>query len=71
MSDGWMIVNNELERVWKEVLMAWLDYCAVIFLEKLRKTTVNFSQDTWCPIWDLNEAPPEHKSEALSRLLIC
>jgi hypothetical protein len=48
-----------------------LTYCAGIFLEKLSKTTVNFSQDTWYPIRNLNEAPPEYKSEALPLLLIC
>jgi hypothetical protein len=35
-----MMVNNELERVWKEtVIVALLRYCLGIYLEGLRKAT--------------------------------
>jgi hypothetical protein len=34
-----------------------------MFLEKLRKTTLNLYQDTLCPGQDSNWAPPEYNSE--------
>jgi hypothetical protein len=42
-------MNDELERMWKEAVVAYLKYYPGIRLEGPRKTTKNFSQDNWCP----------------------
>jgi hypothetical protein len=42
-------MNDELERIWKEVVMA---YYPGIRLEGLRKTTKNLSQNSQSPDWD-------------------
>jgi hypothetical protein len=44
MVDWWM--NNELEKLWKEAVMVQLRFCQTIFLDRLRKTMKNFSQDS-------------------------
>jgi hypothetical protein len=35
--NGWMIVNNELERIWKEAAVVWCKLLFLHFLEGLRK----------------------------------
>jgi hypothetical protein len=50
-----MITNNELERIWKEVVVGYLKALPGIYLEGVRYTTKNLSQDS--PSQDLNEAP--------------
>jgi hypothetical protein len=40
-----MIVNNELEKMWKEAVMAY----SGIYLEGLRKTMKNLSHGSWSP----------------------
>jgi hypothetical protein len=40
-----LLVNNELEGMWKEVVMAKLLYSAGIYCEELRKTMKNISLD--------------------------
>jgi hypothetical protein len=52
--------------MWKELVVAHIKYYLSIHLEKLVKTTKNFSQDSECPERDSNQAPDEHNSEALS-----
>jgi hypothetical protein len=52
-----MTVNNELERMWKEVVIAYLRYYPGICLEELRKTTERHCQDSQSLGWDLNLGP--------------
>jgi hypothetical protein len=57
-------VNNELERIWKEA--SWPNYDTVAeFARKDRKYIQNLSQDSWCPIRDLNRASFKYKPGAL------
>jgi hypothetical protein len=53
-----MTESNELERMWKEAVVANLSYYPGICLEALGKTTKNLSQDSWSPGRDLNPGPP-------------
>lgn len=55
---GWL-VNDELEMIWKEVVVASLTYCSGIFLEKLRKPPKPL--DRWCSRWDLRWIPSKYK----------
>jgi hypothetical protein len=43
------------ERILKDAILAELKYCSGICLEGLRKTVKNLSQDSCCPIPDLNQ----------------
>jgi hypothetical protein len=60
-----MIANDELEEMWKEVVVAWFNVLSRHFLE-LRRNYDNLNQDSRCPRRDSNLAPHEYKSEALS-----
>jgi hypothetical protein len=42
-------MNDELEMIWKEVVMAQLRHYPGICLERLRKTTETLSQDNGVP----------------------
>jgi hypothetical protein len=59
-------ISDELERIQKEVVMAWLRYSLNICLVGLRKIMKDLSQDTWYIVWDLNWAPLEYKSVTLT-----
>jgi hypothetical protein len=59
-------MSDELERIWKEAVVSLLRYYRGILLERLRKITKNLSQDSRCPGRNLNPAPPEYGSRALS-----
>lgn len=48
------LMNNELETIWKEALMAWFKVLLGICLDGLRETTEILSQDGWSLGWDLN-----------------
>jgi hypothetical protein len=50
VSDGKMVVNNNVERCCGQI---W----GSIYLEVLRKTTKNLSQDSWSLGQDLNVSP--------------
>jgi hypothetical protein len=56
---GWL-VNNELERMWKEAVLAQHD---VIFWQLHEGTEEK--QDSWCPSQDSNRAPSEYKTQVL------
>jgi hypothetical protein len=60
---------NELERIWKETMVAKSRHYYGICLERLRKTTNNLVQDNWCPDRDSSRAPPEYQSRALTRVV--
>jgi hypothetical protein len=60
--NDWMMTNNELERMWKEVVVIYfLRYCPGICLEGLRKAMRNPNQESlsWAR-W----APTKYKSNA-------
>jgi hypothetical protein len=44
-------MNDELERTWKETVMAYSRYCPGISVEGLMKTTELLSLDTRCAGW--------------------
>jgi hypothetical protein len=49
-SNGWMKMNGELERMWKETIVAlFLRYYPSICLKGLRNATNNFTQDNLSP----------------------
>jgi hypothetical protein len=57
---------DELERIWKEAVLAKSRYCpGIIYIEGLKKTTENVSQCSRCPSRDLNRALPEYEYRAL------
>jgi hypothetical protein len=39
---------DETERIWKETAVAWSRYYSRVYLEGLRKTTKNLSQNSQC-----------------------
>jgi hypothetical protein len=60
-----MRVYNGLERVWNEMGMSQFKVYYGIWLEGLRKTTVNYSQDSHCPGQDSTSVPLKYDLEAL------
>jgi hypothetical protein len=66
VSNDCIIVNNELERMWKEAVWPSLRYYPDMYLEELRKTTKNLCRDRECPERDSNQAPAEIRSKELS-----
>jgi hypothetical protein len=50
-------MGNELEAMWKEVVMAWLGVPEVP-----RRNMKNFNQGNWYSSWNLNQASPKYKS---------
>jgi hypothetical protein len=56
---------DELESIWKQVVVAYSGYCPGICLEGLRKITENLSQFTQHSIQDSNPSPLEYKSAEL------
>lgn len=57
--------DNELERILKKTVVAWLMNYARICMEELSKTTKSLSQDSKFSGWDANPASPQLKSTAL------
>jgi hypothetical protein len=53
-----MTVNNELYRMWKEAVVAWLVQRAFC-LDELRKVNKNIRQGSWCTRCDSKPAPQE------------
>jgi hypothetical protein len=62
-------VNNELERICKEVVVPDLRYYPSICLEGLKKIMINFSQDSWSLGQDLNLGHSKYKERALTTRL--
>lgn len=61
-----MIVNNELERMWMEVVVVKFNVLLQIFLERLRKTMIHLNPDSEYYDWDSNFAPLEYKLGTLA-----
>lgn len=59
VSNDWMMVNNELEKICTAVLMA---YFKVLYWHLPGQTEENLNQDSCCLDQYLNWAQPEHKS---------
>jgi hypothetical protein len=59
-------VNNELERIWKEAVVANFRYYPGVRLDGLRKPRKYFSQDKRSPVRDLNPGPPEYEVVVLT-----
>jgi hypothetical protein len=57
--------DDGLEKILKEAVVTYSRSGPSIFLEELRKTSKNLSQDSRCPDQDTNRAPTEYKSRAL------
>jgi len=55
-----MFVNDELERLWKEVVMASFKYCPNICLKWLGKPMKIICQGRQSPGQYLNIRPPEY-----------
>jgi hypothetical protein len=51
-------MNDELERIWKAVVMAYVRYYSGILFGRIEENYENFSQDIQCPGRDLNQVPP-------------
>lgn len=55
------MMTNELESIWKKVVMASLWYIAIIYLERMGKITENKSVRVTDVLLVLNWAPPKYK----------
>jgi hypothetical protein len=60
-------VNNELERIWKEAVVA-LRYYPNICVEELRNSIKTVSQDNRSSGSDLNPGPLEYEEVLITRL---
>jgi hypothetical protein len=58
-------MNDKLEKIWRETVVAWSSYPSVIYLEGLRKIMKDLSRDSRCRDKDLNRASLEYNSRAL------
>jgi len=50
-------VNNELERMWKEMVITSFEALSCHFPGRTEETTRHFSQDSWCPNQESNWVP--------------
>jgi hypothetical protein len=55
-------VNDKVETIWTEEIVANLRHYSGIFLKELRKTTKNLSQDSRSSGRDLNPGPPKYEA---------
>jgi hypothetical protein len=58
-------MNDELERMWKEAVVAYSKLPSWHFLGETGENEENHNQDSRCPARDSNQAPSEYKSDAL------
>jgi hypothetical protein len=70
-SSDWMVVNNELERTWKEAVVALFKVLFRHWAWGTEESIENFSQDSRCPDRDSKRASPEYGLEALLREPTC
>jgi hypothetical protein len=59
-------VNNELEKMWKEAVVAQFKILFRNFLEGPRKTMKYFGQNSRPPGRDMNQRPPEYEAGVLT-----
>jgi hypothetical protein len=57
-------MNDKLEMIIKEAVVAYLRYCSRKCLGGLNKSTIELCQGSLCSGRDSNRAPPEHKARA-------
>jgi hypothetical protein len=63
-------LGNELERMWKEVMMEKFEVVCQHCLEGQRKSKKNFCQGSLSLGHDLNPGPPKSKSRSANRELL-
>jgi hypothetical protein len=68
-STGRILINHELESIWKEEVVVLLRYCPGIW-PRVRKTAKMVLQDSLCPDRDSNEALPKYRLERYRLLMI-
>jgi hypothetical protein len=61
-------MNDEMERKWKEAVVAYFRYKPGICLDGLRETTKTLSQDSVSPGRYLNPRSPEYEAGLLTTL---
>jgi hypothetical protein len=66
-----MTVNYEVERMWKELGMAYFKVLLCHLLGGLRKSTKNLSLNSQPADCELNLVPPRYKAEVLTTQLQC
>lgn len=65
VSDEWIRVNTELERMWKEAIAVQLKVLSQHGRKEMRKTATDHRQDSQCFERDSNRAPLEYEPRAL------
>jgi hypothetical protein len=58
-------MNNEFERNWKEVVMAYFKILSLDLSGETKENHENLSKDSQCPDRDSNLVPHNYKSELL------
>jgi hypothetical protein len=58
-------MNDELEVIWNEAVVAYFGHYPGLCLEGVRRVTKNLNQGSRCPGRDSNRAPSEYESGAL------
>jgi hypothetical protein len=57
-----LLMNDELERIWKEAVVALKRYCPSEYLEGERQFANDLNRDSLCPTRDSNPERPEYMS---------
>jgi hypothetical protein len=60
-----VVVNDEFQRIWMEVVSASPRYYPEIGLVGLRQATKDFNKNNWCSGRDSNQAPTKYKCRVL------
>jgi hypothetical protein len=61
-----LLMSDELERMWKKVAVACFKVLSWHLLGEIEENHIKSEvRIVKCPRWDLNQASPEYKSEAL------
>jgi hypothetical protein len=66
MSNERMIVNDELEKIWKEAVMTKFKVLSWYLPGGSEENHKNLSQDSQSPSQDLNLGPPEYEAGVLT-----
>jgi hypothetical protein len=64
-----MTVNNEFERIWKEVIVAYFEALSQLLFTETEESTRNLSQSSQFPYRDLNSDPSEYEAGVLGHLV--